>query len=246
MAKIPIWTYWENPPGTKRPTYLDLCIDTMKQYCNRNPFKLQLLGPQDLSKLLPNLRPDFDKIHCDKSPAEDIATKIDYVRVKLLEKYGGIWIDIDTLVMDYFDHLLPIYNTYDFASRTNEDRLSAVNFMMTKRGGKIISEYSKAQDRLISKNYFIKWAQIGAFMLTSITKKHSSIYRDLGIIGSIPYKYNQRFFSTNNPNNFINNGTFCFQLYNKVFASKLKDLSREEVLSKDWLMSKLFKIALHL
>lgn len=246
MAKIPVWTYWENVPGTTRASYLDLCVDTMKMYCNRDPFKFHILGPNDIPKLLPDLRSDLDKVCCDKSPSEDIATRIDYVRVKLLEKYGGIWIDIDTIVMDYFDRLIPIFHNVDFASRINEDGLSAVNFMISQKNGVIIREYSKAQDAAIDQNHFVKWAQIGAFQLTSITRKHPKLYANLGMIGTIPYKINGRYFSSDDPSLYITDQTFCFQLYNKVFGPRLSDISRDELLSQDWLMSKLFKIALKL
>lgn len=91
-----IWLYWENKPNTPKPEYITLCHLTIQYHCNNN-FNIIQLNEKTIYKYLPNLRKDINKLL--------IAQKTDYIRVALLHKYGGIWIDSDTIVMK---NLMPI------------------------------------------------------------------------------------------------------------------------------------------
>ena len=101
-----IWMYWENLPGKKKYSYLNLCQKTVLKNCSKN-FKINLLNEKNIYEYIPNLRKDLnDKIN--------IQQKVDYIRYILLYKYGGIWIDADTIIIN---DLMPIINKlkkYDF------------------------------------------------------------------------------------------------------------------------------------
>lgn len=84
-----IWSYWENKPGSTRPEYIDLCLETF--YKHNPDFKINILNEKTLYDYLPNIRQDINKL--------SLAHKSDYIRIVLLEKYGGIWLDADTIVM---------------------------------------------------------------------------------------------------------------------------------------------------
>ena len=95
-----IWLYWETPPGKTRPTYIDLCYDTIKKHCSKN-FKVHLLDEKSVYTYLPKLRRDINNLR--------IPQKADYIRLALLKKYGGIWLDSDIIVfsdlIDYINNL---------------------------------------------------------------------------------------------------------------------------------------------
>ena len=84
-----IWIYWENIDGAKCPTFVKLCIDSIKKHLGK--YNLIILNEKNIKKYLPELRKDFDNLM--------IAQKVDYYRVALLYKYGGIWLDADTIVL---------------------------------------------------------------------------------------------------------------------------------------------------
>lgn len=96
-----IWIYWENVNRNNYPTYIKLCLDTMNKHL-KNKYNLILLNEKIIKNYLPDLRNDFDNLK--------IAQKVDYYRISLLQKYGGIWLDSDIIVMRDFD---PIFQKLD-------------------------------------------------------------------------------------------------------------------------------------
>ena len=96
-----IWIYWENINSNKFPTYIKLCMKTMKKHLGTK-YNLIFLNEKTIKEYLPNLRNDFDNLK--------IQQKVDYYRIALLYKYGGIWIDADIIVMRDFD---PIFKKLD-------------------------------------------------------------------------------------------------------------------------------------
>ncbi len=96
-----IWVYWENINRTKYPTFIKLCMDTMKRHLGTK-YNLIILNEKTIKEYLPNLRKDFDNLK--------IAQKVDYYRIELLYKYGGIWIDADIIIMQ---DLEPVFKKLD-------------------------------------------------------------------------------------------------------------------------------------
>ena len=86
-----IWMYWETKKGSVKPNYIDLCHQTMQKHCKKS-FNVHLLNEKTIHDYLPNLRKDLDT-------KLNIPQKTDYYRYRLLHKYGGIWIDSDTIIM---------------------------------------------------------------------------------------------------------------------------------------------------
>ena len=86
-----LWTYWELINGAQKPPdYIDLCIDIMKKN-SKKYFKLVILNEKSIFNYLPDLRRDINNL--------PIALKADYIRIALLYRYGGFWMDPDTIMM---------------------------------------------------------------------------------------------------------------------------------------------------
>lgn len=93
----PLWLYWENPAHAwRRPEYLDLCRQSVRKHCDRD-FTVVELTPHNVYRYLPDLRADL-------RTAGSLAQRSHYIRLALLEKYGGAWLDADVLV---FGSLMP-------------------------------------------------------------------------------------------------------------------------------------------
>jgi len=89
--KDTIWMYWETMPGKKKPGYIDLCINSVKHNCG-SCYNVVVLDNKTINDYLPDVK-DLDLSRLN------LPQKVDYYRYCLLEKYGGIWIDADILVI---------------------------------------------------------------------------------------------------------------------------------------------------
>ena len=94
-----IWMYWETMPGKKKPGYIDLCIDSVKFNCGKC-FDIRILDNKTIYEYLPEIK-NIDLSHLN------LPQKVDYYRYSLLEKYGGVWLDADILVLKC---ICPFYN----------------------------------------------------------------------------------------------------------------------------------------
>ena len=91
FSKPYMWVYWELVNGAKQPPeYISLCMDIMKKNASSN-FNIIFLNEKTVFNYLPDLRKDINDLY--------IALKTDYIRVSLLKKYGGLWVDADTIIM---------------------------------------------------------------------------------------------------------------------------------------------------
>jgi hypothetical protein len=91
--------YWETLPGKKKPGYIDLCIESVKFNCGKC-FDIRVLDNKTIYKYLPEVK------NIDLSNL-NLPQKVDYYRYCLLEKYGGVWLDADILVVKC---ICPFYN----------------------------------------------------------------------------------------------------------------------------------------
>lgn len=101
-----VWTYWENKGDRTEPyAHIQLCFETMQRHYNK--YNFIILNPSTIKQYLPNLRNDLNDLM--------IAQKVDYYRVALLEKYGGIWVDADTIALRNLDEIFDkLDNGFDF------------------------------------------------------------------------------------------------------------------------------------
>lgn len=86
-AEIPkiIWTYWQPSPP---PAFIQACLDNWRRFAPDHA--LRLLDRDSVLRWLPALRPDFDAM-----PAGQQA---DWLRIQLLARHGGVWMDAAMLL----------------------------------------------------------------------------------------------------------------------------------------------------
>lgn len=251
MTDIPVWSYWEDIVGVTRPQYLDLCLQTIEKYCNQPPFKFNLVTPKNLFSFLPDLRRDLDCIRSNSGKPGNIAAKCDYIRISLLKKYGGIWVDFDSIFIAPLDPLIPIYTSsdFDFAAVINQTHRVQNWFLMAVSNGTIINAIYKSQDEILSNGYRLQsTASLGSLCLTPVINIYFNLWYNLNSIikHNIFYHNREMYFQERDMSNYISNDVFYFQLYNSTFAGRLQNMTIDELLSKNWLISNLFKHALEL
>ena len=80
-----IWTYWQAAPP---PAFIQACLDNWRRFAPDH--QLRLLDRGTVADWLPALRADFDAL-----PAYRQA---DWLRIQLLARHGGVWMDASMLL----------------------------------------------------------------------------------------------------------------------------------------------------
>ena len=257
-----IWMYWENNPNKNKPNYLNLCYQTIVKNCSKN-FHINLLNEKSVYNFLPKLRKDLDKFM-------SIPQKTDYIRLALLNKYGGIWIDSDTIVIK---DLYPLYKKlykFEFIGfgctgykcNTIESGYPRPSnwVLISRKGGRLVSECLKEADRIIKNNPKIlryRYHIIGRILLWNKidelrkTNKWDYLHMPSKCIerDSIGIKYiNGRLLSDQDYDNKCKNKIYFLPIYNTApgFPKWFIDMTEKEIIESDMLISKMFKLALKL
>lgn len=100
-----IWTFWDNE---KFPSTVLKCINSWKVY---NPdYKITILSKQSIKNYLPEI--DILKLKYSNTP-QRIS---DFIRINIIKKYGGFWLDATILLTGSLDYFRDIQqkNNYEF------------------------------------------------------------------------------------------------------------------------------------
>ncbi len=243
-----IFMYWENAPGQTRHEYIDLCEKTIRKYC-KDDFDIILITPDNLNNYLPGK--DYSSITCadGKRPTENISIRVGCMRVALLHKYGGIWIDIDTILMKSLAPMWELAEQYGFVGveETRSKKYWVLNgIMAAKKGSSVMEEYMVRLENHLSRKQNLRWGEIGARMLTPLLQQCKDKYL-LPEHSFLPIFWDdwKLFFSENAKiSDYMKSDTYGFILYNKFFTAEFKNKSKEEVLQSNNLIAKLFRRSL--
>ena len=128
-----IWMYWENKQGEKTPDLIRLCWKTIIKN-NKNDFQIKILTPSDVEKYLPDLDGCYQN-------CKEVAHKSHYIRFSLLHKYGGIWLDSDTVVFRSFTEITEKIKQFGFVcngyERKNHGFFPHIGFLAAEGGNEI-------------------------------------------------------------------------------------------------------------
>ncbi|MGZ7882150.1 glycosyltransferase family 32 protein [Acinetobacter soli] len=92
-----IWMYWDS---VDRSDFIELCIQNTKKICF--DYEIVVLDSTSVKKYID--LPDFEK-HIP------LAVKADFIRLALLNKYGGIWMDASIFITENFNWFLKKMNS---------------------------------------------------------------------------------------------------------------------------------------
>jgi hypothetical protein len=103
-----LWFYWEDTVNKKRPGYIDICIDSIYKHCS-STFNIIYLNNLNIDDYLPEIK--YNKMDLSKLR---IAHRVDFYRILLMYKYGGIYIDVDILVLKDLKSVYDKLEYYDY------------------------------------------------------------------------------------------------------------------------------------
>ena len=256
-----IFTFWE--PKEKIPGYLSLCIKTWKKFLPE--YKIIILDYETLKKLIGEKM--FNSIICKDM---SLMVQTDAIRVAILNKFGGIWMDTDDIVTNgkfiksfpnnelvmIKDHNGPFIG-FIYASK---------NSTIIKRWlEEIIKRVKKFREVTLNKTNTTDWYQsfeevnawnylgngiLNNLVINTTSNKYFGVDHDkIKIFPELHYiknssldfyeKYKKFFFEKGDPQLVLNISKDLVFLFNSWTDLKYKQMSEDEFLHQDILLSKL-------
>jgi len=238
-----VFTYYHDLK--EMPPYVQLCVEIMQKTFGKT---LALYERENFVREFSEVREEIWEVEREDGHIVNThALRSDYVRAHLLKKYGGIWIDADTVVVNNFlKHVFPMFDLFDYVGRKNEVNLMAMNFMGSRKDGRVINQLLHYQDIMLdTKSKISAGSFFGSRLLTkavnAVGEKHISIIPE-SMIAPINFKNHKDYFREDlQLSEFALEFLFCFQLYSRAFPKEMKEMSKEEFLNQRWFVSRLIK-----
>lgn len=161
-----IFTFWE--PKGSIPDYLKLCMQTWAKFLPE--YEVVILDYSNLNDYLD--KNYFDNILFKKF---SLPMQADAIRCALLKKYGGIWLDTDTIITSP--------NVENFLKQDSEFCLIGrhIGFIVAKKNAYILQKWDKEiKERLLQFRLFHRYSKY--FNKKYYNKLHNWDYLGNGII----------------------------------------------------------------
>ena len=156
-----IWMYWENHQTKSTPKHIELCLNSIER--QKGELVLNIINPKNIDKYLGKLRAEWFQF---KNPAH----RADYARVRLVNKYGGIWIDSDMIALKPLEPLVKIPAPYDYACRNIS---TSIGCFAAKPNCELLALIIDAQEKVITDSSGnIAWNDIGNKLLSKYGKTY--------------------------------------------------------------------------
>lgn len=235
-----VWAYWENGRRPRRSEYLDLCVETIERHVA--PLELRVLSRDDAVTWLP----DLDVERWESLPAPNFRS--DYVRSRLLQRYGGIWIDVDTVALSPLSLLLGELDDTGMVCFGKEFGRFFGGLCAAAPATEFVDAWVEGQDRALSRR--ADWADLPYPALAQgVTWElaRSLPWKALPMerVAPVPWYQWRRFFSRiESPVRLLEASPITVVLWNVVMGPVLRDQTRTELLAGRTLLSRLLRMGL--
>jgi hypothetical protein len=155
-----VFMYWVGPVP-EFIMYLRKLIYLHSQ--NQTKYKIHLINRESVLNYIDEIPECFDKL----KPAH----QADYVRVAAVCKYGGIWLDSDTIVMNDLSSMFAKLKDHDGFFVTEDDGLFNGVFGSKANTPLMVDWLSKIKDVLREKKENINWTDIGSGIINDYKNK---------------------------------------------------------------------------
>lgn len=197
-----------------------------------NDYKVHFLNHDNLNDYIDEIPEVFWKL----SPTH----QSDFLRVILLNKWGGIWLDSDTIVMDNLSSLFDILKENKGFLVLQPDGKLCNGVIGSIPNTTLLNIWSKKIINKLSTNDKIKWEDLGNSILSDISQNHFNELEGYKILNGkdniYPVNWNETHIEFlekpfDNWKNLVRDFQPIVILTNKVYKN-CENLSESEILSK--------------
>lgn len=237
-----IWMYWEDQEGTTRPAYLDVCSSTIDRH--RGTLAVRVVDRASAGRWLPGLRPEWERL-------PSIAHRADYVRSRLLLRYGGIWLDADVIVLRDLRSALEPLHSHDFVGYGLDRGVVETGFLVARPGCRLMSMWAEEQDRVLDEANrrdalgSLGWTELAHDILSRLVPTYPCHSFPVPSIAPIAWQDWRRFLSTTeSAPAWLRGDPLTVMLYNRVMRAALEGMSKEQLLASPTLLGQFVRAGL--
>ncbi len=237
-----VWMYWEDAPGRRRPAYLDICLETVQKHAPDG--RLRVLGPLDALEVLPETDPSV------WARLPDAARRADYLRTRVVHRYGGLWLDFDCMVMRPLQPLIDLLEDHPLVGWGRELTGRFYNNLFAARPGTdFLARWIELQDEVLARTSDwerLEWAALG---MSAATRAGRPPYLNLPLQQVAPILWSdwRKILSPfASPRPIVDRRPHTVMLWNKAMHETMAAIPRSELVSSKMLLSRLFRMSLGL
>lgn len=254
-----IWVYWDNIGCRQAPGYIKLCLKSLINYCGHG-HSIHIINKSNIEyyvERIPSALRRVDRniyggsvrgfarrLNRRKRASSRIAIRLDYIRLRLLYEYGGLWLDADCITMSDYGPVEDALRTYEIvgvAKNSHGDNHIANNFLAANRKSERLGEIIQEQEELINKVY-LEWGEIGGPLLAKRLLGYDGmlLFTEKKVL-PLPWQEAYRFFNDEPVGLVERYNPMCCMLYNNIFPPGFKNKGPAELRGENTLISKLLE-----
>ena len=232
-----IFTYWEGP----KPPYIELCLESIKKI--NKQCDVHIVTPKNIHYYLNHDEIDHEIL---KNPLLKRAQKVDYIRILLIHKFGGMWLDADTIAIKDLYEFERCFIDYDFCYMKWDDGRILNGYFYCKEKSELTNEWINMIHVKRNLKHFT-WTEFGEKITSVLIKNPKFKSRQLNRSIFIPINFDKNprlFFDSNKIQSYINSKTFCVALNHSWFVDhtpNFVEMSLDEIETKNNIMGLLIK-----
>jgi hypothetical protein len=164
VSDLPVWLYWEG----ECPEWIKICQKTILTHSPN----ARLLNPETFNELW-DVDRDINLLNLH------VAHRADFIRAFLLNRYGGLWIDSDCVVLKSLQPLLAQLGAHDFAAHRERGGYFGNEFMIAKPGSRIARGLYDHICRTLRTRRTFGWCDLGCVPLTEVINKTDAAFLEI-------------------------------------------------------------------
>jgi len=235
-----IWTYWEDVPGRTRAPYLDLCLETIR--FNSGGMEVRVMSRDDVQGWLPEL----DSATWYKLPAPNYRS--DYVRSRVLDRYGGIWIDVDTIAVAPLTGLLAEIDHSGIVCWGTELGRCFTNLCAASPRAPFVEAWARRQDEALGRSddwAHLQYSELAQNVTWDLARELPWKAVPMSRVAPIPWYEWRRFLSRfDSPSRIQAGEPIAIVLWNAVMGPALAGATSSELMKSRSLLGRLFRIGM--
>jgi hypothetical protein len=235
-----VWAYWEDGPRAPRAPYLDLCLETIERHAP--PLELRVLSRDNVTTWLP----DIDVERFGALPAPNYRS--DYVRSRVLQRYGGVWIDVDTIALAPLSQMLDELDGSGLVCFGKELHRFFGGLCAAAPGTAFVDAWVEGQDRALGRHRdwsALPWAALAQDVTWELARDLPWKSLPMARVAPVPWYQWRRFFSrTESPRRLLAAAPITVVLWNAVMIPRLRRRTRPQLLRSRIMLSRLLRIGL--